>query len=73
MAAHFHLAEGLGDLRHVAGNALTAGTAGGVMGMLLDRCRMRSVLRGFTAKLTYDASDVIAPRPGPGAPEHSAA
>src|SRR5580704_12124999 len=45
VAAHHHVAEGLRDLRHVARDALAAGAARGMMGVLLDRCRMRSILR----------------------------
>jgi signal transduction histidine kinase len=44
MAADLHVAEGLGDLRHVAGDAIAAGASRGVMGVLLDCCRMRPVL-----------------------------
>ena len=44
VAADLHVAEGLGDLRHVAGDALAAGASRGMMGVLLDCCRMRPVL-----------------------------
>jgi hypothetical protein len=45
MAAYVHVRERLLDLGHMAGDALTARAAGGVMCVLLDRRGMRTVLR----------------------------
>src|SRR5215469_17996649 len=44
VTADVHIVDGFGDLRHVASNALAASTSRCVMGVLLDRCGMRTVL-----------------------------
>ena len=44
VAADFHVAESLGDRRHVAGNAIAARAAGSVMRVLLDAGGVRPVL-----------------------------
>ena len=44
VASDIHIGDGLLDLWHVAGNALTAGAPNRVMGMLLDRRGMRPIL-----------------------------
>ena len=45
MTADVYIRDGLLDLRHVTGDALTAGTAGLVVRVRLDRGRVRPVLR----------------------------
>ena len=44
VAADFHVTESLGDCRHVAGSARTAGAAGGVMRVLLEAGSVRPIL-----------------------------
>src|SRR3954447_24925477 len=43
VAAHVDIGDRLFDLRHVAGDAFTAGTSFGVVRVIFDGCRMRSI------------------------------
>lgn len=45
VATDFHVVDGLGDLGHVAGDALTARASRRMMCMLLDGCCVRPILR----------------------------
>ena len=45
MAADIHVGNSLGDLRHVSGDALSAGTAGFMMRVLLQRRGVRTTGR----------------------------
>jgi len=45
VATDLHVVDGLGDLGHVAGDALTARASGRMMCMLLDGCCVRPILR----------------------------
>src|SRR5579863_2921320 len=44
MTTHLNIADGVCPLRHMAGDAFTAGASRCVLGVLLDRCSVRSGL-----------------------------
>src|SRR5262245_49849021 len=48
VTADVHVGDRLLDPRHVAGNALAAGAAPGVMGVVLERRRVRTIRRGWS-------------------------
>ena len=56
MAADINVGNSLGDLRHVAGDALAAGTAGFVMCVLLQRRGVRTI--GRIRAVTIEAQNM---------------